>query len=331
MELREPPRPTPQPAVDSTVRRLLLVNLMLLGGLGAWLLLRPAADPRPASAEHRRQVAGKLKAAGVLDEAAELYEQYLLADDAPADSRGRIAYSLGTTYLERGRYEKALRWFYEAESLGVGDLSDELGAKIVHALERLGRYHAAQAALGARVSLEPEPARHPDGDPVVATIDGTEIRRSELDRALEDLPPELARGFASPQARGEFLKKYVADELLWRKATKLQYDQRPEVRRQHAALLRQLTVGRFVEQEVLGKIEVDEADLRNYFEANRARYTPAEKEGQPAEPPSFEQARAQVERDYRLLKMQTAYQELIDSELATADVELFPERLTDGG
>jgi tetratricopeptide (TPR) repeat protein len=330
MELREPPRTTSQPPVDPLVRPLLLVNLLLLFALGAWLLLRPATDPRSASDEHRREVASKLKAAGVLDEAAELYEQYLLETDTPSDSRGRIAYSLGTSYLESGRYEKALRWFYEAESLGVGDLSGELGAKIVHALERLGRYHAAQAALGASVSLDSEPVQHPEGDPVVAKIDGTEIHRSELDRALQDLPPELARGFASPEARAELLKKYVADELLWRKATKLEYDQQPDVRRQHAALLKQLTVSRFVEREVLSKIEVDEADLSNYFEANRKRYQIPAQEGEPAEPRSFEEARALVERDYRRLKMQTAYQELIDSELATAEVELYPERMTDG-
>ncbi len=98
----------------------------------------------------------------------------------------------------------------------------------------------------------------------------------------------------------------------------------------HAALLKQLAVGRFVEREILAKIEVEEVDIRTYFEANRSRYEGPAEEGRPAQSRSFDEVRSLVERDYRLFKTQAAYQELIDSELATADVELFPERLTDG-
>ena len=37
-----------------------------------------------------------------------------------------------------------------------------------------------------------------------------------------------------------------------------------------------------------------------------------------------------VERDYRLMKLDESYRRLIDSELQTAGVELFPERLEGG-
>ncbi len=110
MELREPPRPSPPPASDRVARRLLVVNLVLLVllALGAALLHRTNPGSRSGSGDHRRQVAAKLKAAGVLDEAAELYEAYLYDADKPAESRGRIAYSLGTTHLDRGHYEELI-------------------------------------------------------------------------------------------------------------------------------------------------------------------------------------------------------------------------------
>ncbi len=323
MELRPPPSSPIAPARDRAVRGLLIVNLIALLAIGGFLVWqsgnREAADP--AAAEHAREVASKLKAAGALDEAAALYEVYLETTDAPEKTRANVAYSLGSTYLESGRYERALRWFYEAESLGVGELSDQLSKKVVHTLERLGRYHSAKAALGSRVQLAPEEAvQRAASDPVVASIDGREIHRSEVLRTLDDLPPEIA-GQLEGQ-RGELLRKFVADELLWQKAVKLEYDKDPEVRRRYEALVKQLAVSKFVETEVVRQIEVDPADLENFFAANRGRY---EKEGE-----TLEEMPPEVERDYRMSKIQTAYNELIEQELATDEVQLFPENMADG-
>ncbi|MDX1502167.1 MAG: hypothetical protein R3325_07375, partial [Thermoanaerobaculia bacterium] len=255
---------------------------------------------------------------------------YLEDSDISAAKRANIAYSLGDTYIKNGQYEKALRWLYEAESWDDGELAEEIGPKIVHALERLGRHHAAQTALERRSGLgEGGERRRAPTDPVVARIGSREVTRSEVDRALDDLPPQLAQRFQGVEGRREFLRSYVAEELLWEKAQKLEYHDDPEVRRGHEQLLRQLAVARFVEREVLGKIEVDEDDLANFFAAHRERYAPPSKEGEESVPPTLEQVRPAVERDYRLMKTQSATAELIDSELAAAGVELFPERLTD--
>ncbi len=325
MELRPPPLSPQAPARDRVVRGLLIVNLIALLGLAAFFLLRspPARAADPGAAEHAREVASKLKSAGALDEASALYEVYLETTDAPDSTRASVAYSLGSTYLEDGRYEKALRWFYEAEALGVGELSDQLSKKVVHTLERLGRYHSAKAVLDSRAALDggPEAARSED-DPVVARIGTEEFSRSQVLSLLDDLPPEAAAQFAGAPQRAELLKKFVADELLWRKAVKLEYDRDPQVRRSYEALLKQLAISKFVEQEVVSQIDVDPADLENFFEANRQSY---EKEGE-----TLEQMPPQVERDYRMSKVQAAYGEVIESELATEDVEMFPERMGDG-
>ena len=332
MELRQPPSPPNRTGPDGLVRLLLVLNLLLLTALAVGFFLTGRAGAGTgASPERDREVASKLKAAGALEEAAALYEQFLAAGTAQDESRAKIAYSLGTTFLDRGQYEKALRWFYEAEALGAGNLSEDVGKKIVHSLERLGRFHAAQAALDSRVRLTADPAARSEADPVVAQVAGEAFHRSDVQRALDDLPPELARAFSQPEQRAEFLKKFVADELLWRKARKLEYDDDPEVRRRQEALFRQLVVSRLVEREVLEKIEVDEADLRNHFEAHKARFQAPPAEGEEAPETTFEQARRAVEQDYRRLKTQSAYSKMIDDELATAEVELFPERLQDGG
>ncbi len=325
MELRPPPSQPSAPTRDPLVRGLLIANLIGLLALAAFLA-RPSSggEGTPRVAEHAREVASKLKSAGALDEAAGLYEVYLEGTDADAETRASVAYSLGSTYLDGGRYESALRWFYEAEAVGVGELQDQLAKKIVHTLERLGRYHSAKAVLESRAAFDPataDVARSPD-DPVVARIGDEEIYRSQVLRLLDDLPPEAAAQLGAGAQRGELLKKYVADELLWRKAVKLEYDKDPQVRRSYEALLKQLAISKLVERDVVTKIEVDPADLQNFFEANRTRY---EKEGE-----KLENMPPQVERDYRMSKVQSAYQGMIDSELATEDVELFAERMSDG-
>ena len=330
MELREPPRVSERRTTDMTSRGLLILILVLLVALSLWLFLwSGSAKTDVSSAARHREVAAKLQAAGALDEAAQLYSAYLQDSAASDDQRARIAYSLGTNYMQIGDYDKALRWFYETEILGAGDLSDELSSRIVHCLERLGRHHAAQAALENRVQLDADEVNRPESDPVVARLGQTQIRRSEVMRTLDSVPPEIASNFATPEGQQELLRKYVADELLWRKAVKLEYDRDPEVKRRQAELLKQLAVTRFVEKEVLDKIQVDEADLENYFAANRERYKQNQSEGE-AQEVSLDQVRQLVERDYQMIKMQSAYNELIDTELSTQDVELFPERMGDG-
>jgi tetratricopeptide (TPR) repeat protein len=322
MDLRPPPVSAPSSPSRRGLYLLVLFNILLVIGLG--LALWPRREARPGDdPARRRAVAAKLQAAGALDEAAAEWARYLEIADASAEERAGIAFSLGETLLEAGRYERALRWFYEAESLGAGDLADELGRRIVHCLERLGRHHAAEAAMGASVTLTPAAAD--PADPVVARIGEDEIRRSRVERAFDDGPPEMRRAWSDAARRPDLLRRYVAEELLWRRARKLELDDDPEIRRRHAELLRQLVVAELVERELVAKIQADETDLRAWHKANPERYG-----GGDAEPRPFEEVRQTVERDYRLMKLDEGYQRLVESELAAAGVEIFPQRLEDG-
>jgi tetratricopeptide (TPR) repeat protein len=322
MELRPPPLATPPPPSRRGLYALLVANLVLVAAIGVtvWLREGGGADNDPA---RQREVAAKLQAAGALDQAAAAWVGYLESSELAATERAGIAFSLGNTLLEAGRYEAALRWFYEAESLGGGAVADDLAQRIVHCLERLGRHHAAQAAMGASVGLAP--AGTDPADPVVARIGEDEIRRSQLEQALDEGPPELRRAWTDAARRPDLLRRYVAEELLWRKALKLELDDDPEVRRRHAELLKQLAVNQLVERELVAKIQADETDLRAWYKANPDRYS-----GDAAEPRPFDEVRPVVERDYRMMKLDEGYQRLVESELSAAGVELFPEGLEDG-
>ncbi|MEM7052167.1 MAG: hypothetical protein AAF604_21045 [Acidobacteriota bacterium] len=333
MELRQPPTTARRPTADPMARHLLWLQtalLVLLIALFGWHL---ASDQGNRQDDRRdREVAAKLKAAGVVDEAARLYESYLTDASAPAAGRAEIAYSLGTTYLEHGRYESALRWFYEAEALGSGELGDQVAEKIVHALERLGRVHAAHSALAARTRLDGDDTVRAEDDPVLAELGERTLRRSDLDATLATLPPQAAAQLAAPEQRAELLRKLVSDELILAKARKLEIDDDPQVRRQIEEISKQAVIARFLELEVMAKITVDDADLENFYRANVERYRPPAKDGEeaPAALP-LDQIRSRVEQEYRLQKAQSTYAEMVEEQLSAADVKLYPERLDNGG
>lgn len=331
MEFREPPQQRGSRASSDRIARGLLVGNLLLLMVVIALMIQPRLARREQEEAARvRDVAAKLQAAGALEEAAALYAQYLKLPAAARDTSGGLAYSVAMNYLDSGDYRRALRWLYEAESIGVApELEDELASRIVECLERLGRHHVAQAALERRVRLDADSGKEAESgegaDVVLARIGSRTIARSEVERALDDLPPQLAAAFAGTEGRRQFLQRFVAEELLWSKARKLGIDSDPEVLRQHEEALRGLAVAHFVETEVVEKIHVDEADLRNYHAAHSERYSQADERGDEVVVP-FEDVRSLVERDYRREKVEAAYSELIDSELAVQDVELYPER-----
>ena len=299
-----------------------ILNLAALLGLGIFLLRGGASETSADEIERRREVASRLLAAGAVDQAAELYGSYLLVADPDLDTRARVAYSLGAAYLDSGRYEDGLRWLYEAEVVGAGSLDEEVGRKIVRALERMGKTHAAEAALASRTRLqEPEPtASHSSDDPVVARIAGQSFYASELDRALEALPTEVRRNFEANDGRQAFLKQFVAQELLFRKARKQEVDRDPEVRQLQESIFKQVVVSRFLESEISSKIQISRTALESYFLAHRDRY---QAEGE--DEVTLEQAAPAVERDLRMQETQEAYERLVADELAAAEVELFPE------
>jgi parvulin-like peptidyl-prolyl isomerase len=173
--------------------------------------------------------------------------------------------------MEAGQYEKALSWFYRVE---IADpettLKADVGSKIINCLERTGKYHAAEYALSKRASHEKESRQK--GGKVAAEIAGEKIYLEDINDALDSMPEWIRKQFEGKEKKTEFLKKYVADELFYRKAIKLEYDKDPEVRRKLANIEKELLVNKVLEEEFKDKIKIEEDDLQNFFEAHKQDY-----------------------------------------------------------
>ncbi len=220
-----------------------------------------------------RELANKLKSVGIADEAIKQYENYFNTTQVDKRTRSNLAYTLGKLYLEEGNYERALSWFYRVDMIDPKTpLKSEVGSKIVHCLEMLGKFHAAEYALEARSSLEENQQGELKGGTLVAEIGSRKITLREVDEALDALPPWMKEQFKGSEKKLEFMKKYVSDELFYRKAKKLEYDKDGELRKKTADFMKQLMISKVLEEELKDKITVEEDDLKNYFKANQEHY-----------------------------------------------------------
>jgi parvulin-like peptidyl-prolyl isomerase len=259
-----------------------LAILVLLAASMAYLLFvetQTSTTPgtRGVHGEGRRDLAGKLLSAGLKTKAIEQYELYLSEADLPADRLARVAYTLGKLSMEEGNYEDALSWLYQVEMLDPKtELAPEVGSKIVACLERLGRSAQAQYSLEARSGLDKAPGDEFRGDRVVAQIGNDVVTLSELDEAIESMPEWMRSAIEEPAQKEAFLKQYVAEELLHRKARRLELDKDPSVRMQSERAMRQLMIQKVLEDEIKAKVKISAEDVKLYYQAHQGRY--AEKE-----------------------------------------------------
>ncbi len=239
-----------------------------------------------------RNAAASLQAAGLIGEAISLYENYLNGVVTDPKTRSAMAYSLASLYESQNLPEKALSWYYQVEASGsLSEHKAESAKRIVALLESLGRTHVAKAVLDQATQLQSQVKKE---GPVVAKIGPKEVTLDELNSALDMLPPPVRDSFSKPKDKENFLKKFVADHVLFEKAKRLQYDSDSKFTLQIEEIKKQLLVQRVLQEEVFKKIQVDESDLKNFYQTNKSKYTRDKRT------PKFEEIRPAVEQDYRL-------------------------------
>ncbi len=273
--------PDKRPAYVRRNFYLLCACLTILVFLAAGLVPMLFLDDRASSGagtqgvygEGRRDLAGKLLSAGLKGKAIEQYALYLAEADLPADRRAKISYTLGTLSMEEGDYEDALSWLYQVEMLDPKtELAPEVGSKIVACLERLGRFAQAQYSLDARSSLDKAGRDEFRGDQVVARVGNDVITMGELDEAIDALPEWMRSALEDPAQKEAFLEQYVAEELIHRKAKRLELDKDPSVRKQAERAMRQLMIQKVLEDEIKAKVKISDDDMELYYQAHPDRY-----------------------------------------------------------
>jgi len=257
--------------IFSIIIIIMLAILILLVGIMPGRIKVPGESVGYSAGFNRLDYANKLLSKGLKNEAAEAFEEYIVAAKIQPQEEAKLLYKLGSVYLELYKYEKALKSFYKAEMLDPkAEFSGEMNQKIVEALENLGMSSQAKYELEARTSLGQE--KEIKGK-AVARIGKREITDTEIDEALKNVPQWMRKSLEEPERRMGFIRNYVGQEVLYTKARRLGLDTKEETRQTLEQLKKQIVVEQFLGKEIQEKLDkISPEDIKLYYEANKDNY-----------------------------------------------------------
>ena len=280
---------------------LVYVLLLVIVGLQAWLLFKPAAAP-PAEAatsqsttdaDAERELAMKLEDRNLPVASANAWGRYLAAATLDAVEEGRIRYRVGKLLQQAERYEQAVAEFYRAEQMlggQAGDLSQRITVHVRECMTKLGQYSDLSREMADRASTS-EDDTSLQGRQVVAEIGDEKITVADFDRMLteqveqiiatqvgisQEQAQEIRRQahaqFTDPQARAQQLQQFVASRVLAEEARQQGLQQSPAFKRQMSEFADRLLATRLMLDEVGRRATVTPQDVERYYRANLEAY-----------------------------------------------------------
>ena len=224
-----------------------------------------------------KDVASKLHAAGLVNQAARQYEKYLDKGKVDAKVKAKMSYSLGELYEEEGHLEKAISWFYKVELLDPkSTYVTEANKRIVALLEKLKKFGAARAFIKDKTTLSTvKDAGKRKGAAVVAKVGDQDIYDYQLNEYVDSFGGngKGQENLKSDKVKQELLQKYVINQILWQKSKRLGLEKDPSFIKKLENVTKQLLVERLLKNEVEKKVKVDDVDLKNYFKVNQDKFS----------------------------------------------------------
>ncbi len=285
---------------------------------------KPAVD-----GDKLREYAGDLVNRSLYKQAIEVYTDYLAKYQIDDEERANVNYIIANTYFERMHdYESALAFYLKIKHLyPESSLINETNKKIVACLERLERSEDAQQALDEAVLLnsESKPKKRPGA--VIARIGKREITQGDLDFEISQLPQSVREQLRTKEQKINFLREYVATELLYDTAKRAGLDKDPEVIEAAFQAKKGYMVQKLLRERIAAKAQVEPDDLQLYWEAHKEDYAEKDQDGNIIQEKTLDQVRDQVVRDLSRMKQQNAYQGLIEKMILAEDVKFYENRL----
>jgi hypothetical protein len=246
------------------------IAVVIMFGVLVYLHFKPSIQLYEWTPEMQREYANKLKAENLNQEAVEEYEKYISMAKISSETKANIYYTIGKIQEDAGNYEKALAYFYKVELIyPVTALKQELGEHIIACLEKMGRGLDAQYALDKRTKVETQAQGE---NKIVARIGKENITEVQINSELNKLPQWMQEEYRKPDKKNEFIKQYVAMELLFRKAKRLGIDKNPELRQKLENVKKEFIVQELLMEEMSDKIKITPDQVELYYKANKGRY-----------------------------------------------------------
>lgn len=223
------------------------------------------------SVEILLETAGVLKQRGFYAEAVEIYRDVLRRGIVTDEELGNVACLLAELELEQmNDPERAYAHYLLAEKLVANqDTMQMISKGKVAALERSGRSVAATEALQEATDLIRKEKKSGGEGPVVATIGDRKIHQSEVKHAFDRLPESLKKEFGGEEGFSDYLRQYVASEVLLKAAERAGLDRDPQVQERLSLMRREVLKNAYMERELAGKLTVGDLEARRYYRDNQ--------------------------------------------------------------
>ena len=276
-----------------------------------------------------REFANALYNQQLYHQAIQQYNYYLTNYDLDEEQSANIDYIIGDIYFERIRdYENALTYYLKVKHLyPESPLQKEVSKKIVTCLERLERSADAQQALEEAALLDLSQAKSKRPGAVIARIGKREITTGDLEHEINQLPPYMKSQVSGKSKKIEFLKQYIATELLYDTAKRKGLEKDKEVIAAAFQAKKNLMVQKLLEEEISQNLNVRDSDFELYYQANKEKYAEKDEEGEIVEIKSFDEVKSKVMQDLIRKRQQEAYDQLVQRMMRAEAVEIYQDKL----
>jgi len=250
------------------INAIVLVIFSLLLGRFSLDFLSPEKESRPLSLPKELEYANLLLSKGLKSLGAQELENYIKKAPLTERELSKICYRLGNIYMDLYNYKQALKYFYKAEFLNKNaEFKEELNQKIVACLENLGMSQQAKYELKTRASLNLPKEK----SPIIARIGEKVITEQEINQALDSLPP-YQRKYFEGERKIDFIRSYIAKEIISDKAKRLGLDREPDFLKNVEEYKKEVLFQKMVEKELKEKLKVSPEELKIYYDSNKENY-----------------------------------------------------------
>ncbi|OGF63295.1 MAG: hypothetical protein A2Y62_00490 [Candidatus Fischerbacteria bacterium RBG_13_37_8] len=276
--------------------------------------------------EKVREYANELYDRYLFEQAIEQYEFYLNNYQLEEKEQANVVYRIGNIYFERLHdYQNAMAAYLKIKVLyPQSEVITEVNKKLIACLERLQRPEDASQALHESTSIEPSKREQRPGS-VIAKIGDKDISQGDLDFEISQLSPEIRAQFQDKQRKLEFLRSYVATELMYDSAKRAGYENDKSVMENLFQAKKSFMVQKLLQERLKDKVKLQAQDVELYYQAHKDRYTEKDKDGKLVREIPLSEAQNQVAQDLFQERYQKAYQELMMSLLSAENVKIYDD------
>lgn len=306
----------------------LLVSLAAVMTAGCNNSSQPAV-----SAEKKRELANVLYNQQLYSQAIDEYKDYLRQYNLDEPEQARVSYQIANIYFERlADYENALAYYLRAKHLDPqSDLQQQLSKKIVESLERLQRSTDARQVVEQTAALDESQKPQSRPGEVIARIGEWEVTTGDLAFQINQLPEYLRpRILESKENKREFLKQFIAQELLYDSAKRQGLEREKEVIEGVFQAKKSLMVQKLLEKEIEQDANLKNytnADVELYYKANKEKYAERDEKGNIQRERAFPEVAQQVAQDFINEKRQEAYQKIIERLMKAEQVVIYEDKI----